>query len=49
MFNQLLHWELMVSDVPKAAFYSKVFDWEIDQQTFPNYPLIKTGDVLQPV
>ncbi|OFW59197.1 MAG: hypothetical protein A2133_00375 [Actinobacteria bacterium RBG_16_64_13] len=45
MANPLFHWELMVSDVPKAIdFYSKVFDWEFDQDTFPSYPLIKTGD-----
>jgi len=45
MANPLFHWELMVSDVPKAIdFYSKVFDWEFDQDSFPGYPLIKTGD-----
>ncbi len=45
MANPLFHWELMVSDVPKAIeFYSKVFDWEFDQDTFPGYPMIKTGD-----
>jgi predicted enzyme related to lactoylglutathione lyase len=44
MANPLFHWELMVSDMPKAIdFYSKVFDWEFDQKSFPNYPLIKTG------
>lgn len=45
MANPLFHWELMVGDVPKAIdFYTKVFDWEVDQDSFPNYPLIKTGD-----
>jgi predicted enzyme related to lactoylglutathione lyase len=45
MANPLWHWELMVSDVDKAReFYSKVFDWEIDDVHFPNYPLIKTGE-----
>jgi len=45
MPNPLFHWELMVSDVPKAIdFYSKVFDWEFDEKSFPAYPLIKTGD-----
>jgi uncharacterized protein len=45
MGNPLFHWELMVSDVGRAVeFYSTVFDWEIDQNSFPGYPLIKTGD-----
>jgi predicted enzyme related to lactoylglutathione lyase len=45
MPNPLFHWELMVSDVSKAReFYTKVFDWEIDDVHFPNYPLIKTGE-----
>lgn len=44
MGNPLFHWELMVDDVDQTIdFYSKVFDWEFDQQHFPNYPLIKTG------
>ncbi|HLA81495.1 MAG TPA: VOC family protein [Thermoleophilia bacterium] len=44
MGNPMFHWELMVNDVDKAIdFYSKVFDWEIDRSSFPNYPLIKTG------
>jgi predicted enzyme related to lactoylglutathione lyase len=45
MANPLFHWELMVNDVAKAKeFYSNVFDWEIDQEHFPHYPLIKTGE-----
>jgi uncharacterized protein len=45
MANPLWHWELMVSDLEKAKeFYGKVFDWEIDDKNFPNYPLVKTGD-----
>ncbi len=45
MANPLFHWELMVGDVDQAkAFYAKVFDWEVDDQNFPTYPLIKTGD-----
>jgi predicted enzyme related to lactoylglutathione lyase len=45
MPNPLFHWELMVNDVPKAIeFYSKVFDWEIDEKSVPTYPLIKTGN-----
>lgn len=45
MGNPIFHWELVVADVDKAMdFYSKVFDWEFDQEHFPNYPLIKTGD-----
>lgn len=45
MANPLFHWELMVSDVAQTKeFYEKVFDWEVDDMSFPNYPLIKTGD-----
>ena len=45
MANPLFHWELMVNDVDQAKdFYQKVFDWEVDDEHFPNYPLIKTGD-----
>lgn len=45
MGNPLFHWELMVNDVDKTIdFYSRVFDWEIDREHFPGYPLIKTGD-----
>jgi predicted enzyme related to lactoylglutathione lyase len=44
MANPLFHWELMVGDVDQAKdFYAKVFDWEVDELSFPNYPLIKTG------
>jgi predicted enzyme related to lactoylglutathione lyase len=45
MANPLFHWELMVGNVEKAIeFYSTVFDWEIDRDSLPNYPLIRTGD-----
>jgi len=44
MANPLFHWELMVSDLAQSKdFYSKVFDWEVDDENFPDYPLIKTG------
>lgn len=43
MPNQLLHWELMVSDVARTkAFYQKVFDWKF-QPMGPEYTLIQTG------
>lgn len=34
-----------MSDVDQAKdFYAKVFDWEVDDEDFPTYPLIKTGE-----
>jgi predicted enzyme related to lactoylglutathione lyase len=45
MANPPIHWELMVSDVPRAkAFYQKVFDWSY-QPMGPEYTLIQTGGV----
>jgi hypothetical protein len=44
MGNPVVHWELMVNDQQKAiAFYSAVFDWEIDQTSMPGYPMVLTG------
>jgi predicted enzyme related to lactoylglutathione lyase len=44
MGNPIVHFELMVSDVKKAkSFYSAVFDWTIDEDSMPGYPLIVTG------
>lgn len=44
MGNPIVHWELMVSDPQKAiAFYSAVFDWEIDETSMPGYPMLDTG------
>jgi uncharacterized protein len=44
MGNPIVHWELMVDDLVKAkAFYSAVFDWKLDDSTFPGYTAIDTG------
>ncbi len=44
MGNPLVHWELMVGDLEKGKkFYSSVFDWEIEESSFPGYAMIKTG------
>lgn len=44
MGNPIFHWELMVKDVDKAIeFYTAVFDWQVDRDNFPDYPLVKTG------
>jgi predicted enzyme related to lactoylglutathione lyase len=44
MGNPIVHWELMVGDMQKAkAFYTKVFDWTIDDSGMPGYGMISTG------
>jgi uncharacterized protein len=44
MGNPISHWELMVADLAKGKeFYSTIFDWEIDDSSYPDYSLIKTG------
>jgi hypothetical protein len=44
MGNQIVHWELLVTDLQSAKiFYSKVFDWEFDESSYPGYTLVDTG------
>jgi len=42
--NPLVHFEFMVSDVPKSReFYGKIFDWEFQHDDSRDYTMIKTG------
>lgn len=44
MGNPISHWELAVGDLARGKeFYSRIFDWEFDETTFPGYSMIKTG------
>jgi predicted enzyme related to lactoylglutathione lyase len=44
MAHPLCHFEFMTDDPKKTqAFYQKVFGWEFDDSSMPNYTLIKTG------
>jgi len=44
MGNPIVHWELLVNDLEVAKkFYSAVFDWTIEESSFPGYPMIQTG------
>jgi len=43
MANPIVHWEIAVKDYPKAkAFYSKMFDWNIDDNNPMNYGMVKS-------
>ncbi|OFW61019.1 MAG: hypothetical protein A2133_04390 [Actinobacteria bacterium RBG_16_64_13] len=44
MGNPIVHFELMVTDPAKAkGFYTKVFDWTIEESSMPGYSMITTG------
>ncbi len=44
MGNPLCHFELMTNDPEKCkAFYKRVFDWELDDESMPGYTLVRTG------
>jgi hypothetical protein len=46
MSNPIVHWELMVSDLPRAlAFYRRVFDWSFDESG--EYVMIRTGGATE--
>lgn len=43
--NPFVHVELESTDLPKAkAFYSKLFDWELDDSKMEDYTLIGVGE-----
>ena len=44
MANPLCHFELMTTDIEKCkAFYTGVFDWQLDEKSMPGYTLVNTG------
>ena len=46
MPNPIVHWEIAVTDYPKAKqFYSQLFDWTIDDNNPMNYGMVKSGGV----
>lgn len=43
--NPFVHCELETTDLPKAKdFYTKLFDWELDDSAMEGYTLIGVGD-----
>ena len=44
MANPVVHWEIGVKDAKKAnEFYGKLFDWQIDSNSMPNYGVVPTN------
>lgn len=44
MANPVVHWEIAAKDYPQTKeFYSKLFDWQIDDNNPINYGMTKTG------